>query len=464
MTSRRRYLSTLALVLAGCSTQTETPDDGPADGSPTDTDDPAGGDPTPTDGTPTPTVEALSIDHPAVPWAVQLPRPVAQAPAVHPESGRVFVPLGRNAIGTPSGSGGPADGAMVALSGSDGAVDWRTRLDAPVAGDLSLHDGRLHVVTGYSTGFDGHDQRVRAFGLDGAEAWASDPRSAWLSVVASHAGTTFVATGDDAVAAEGETLFALGADGSVSWEQEVGDAGGAAVVDGKLLYGNGGQELGAYGLDGGEELWTVAGEALGNPESGVVVADGLCFTQAAESSAAGYPLVAHAVADGSERWTYSFEQDGSNFLPGGVASLTGHDGSAAVVGTDSDGSAFALEADGTEAWRVDVGGRLAYGGPLVGDAVYVATRGGAVVALDPANGDERWRKSFGGAVTVRAADSGLFAYSGRNRGRLVAALGADGTERWRYELESGVNDATVVGDRLYAVVSGRSLYVFDHGG
>lgn len=465
MTSRRRYLSLLALGLAGCSSDSGTPDDGPsgeapdesATATPSPHDDPAT---TPT-GTPVGAVEALAVDHPAVAWAARLPRPVSWAPAAHPDSGRVFVPVGRSTVGTPDESADSADGAVVALSSADGAEDWRTALDAPVTGDLSVAADRLRVVSGYSSGYDGIDQRLTAFGVDGAERWATDPRSAWLSVVATHEGTTFLGTGDDALDTGGERLFALADDGSVAWDREVGDARDATVVDEALLYSNGGLELAAYGLADGEERWAAAGRPLGNSSDAVGVADGLCFTQATEAGDDGYPLVAHSVADGSEQWRYSFGRAEGNFVPTGVASLADRDGAATVVGTDHAGTVFALDAEGEERWRVDVGADLASGGPLVGDAAYVVTAAGVVTALDPASGDERWEADFGGQVNVRLADSGLFVYAGRNRGTLAAAVDAAGDERWRVDLPSGVSAAAVAGDRLYTVVDGRSLYAFD---
>lgn len=464
VTSRRRYLSLLALGFAGCSTGSETPDDGPADGSPDGTGDgtstPHTDPGTPT-ATPTAEVEPVEVDHPAVAWAARLPRPVSWAPAVHADSDRVFAALGRTAIGTPDGSDDPANGAVVALSDADGTEDWRAALEAPVAADLAVHGDRLAVVSGYSSGYDGINQRVTAFGVDGEERWSTDPRSAWLSVVAGHEGTTFAATGDDAVDASGERLFALGTDGSVEWEREVGDAWGATVADDALLYSSGDLELAAYDLAEGDERWSAAGEPLGNPDADVAVVDGRCFTQAPEEEADGYPLVARSVDDGSERWRYSFAQDDSNFVPTGVASLAAFDGAPALVGTEADGTVFALDADGGEAWRFDADGELAYGGPIVGDAVYAVTRNGRIVALDPENGEERWDTTYPGEVSVELADSGLFVYTGRNRGKLAAAVDAAGDERWRFELPSGVSDAAVAGDRLYAVVSGRSLYAFD---
>jgi hypothetical protein len=469
VTSRRRYLSLLAVGLAGCSFGQNSDDDGSTDGSgggdgtPTDDDTDGGSDATPT-GTPQGDVSTIEVDDPAVAWAVRMPRAVSWAPAADAEAGRVFVPMGRSTIGTPDESSNSPGGTIVGLADGDGSEDWRTGFDAPVASDLSVSGGTLDVVTGYSTGTDGVQQQVHALGADGSEQWATEAREAWLSVVAQDGDTTFVATGDDAVDRGGETLMALGSDGSVSWEVDAGDATAAAVADDLLLYSNGGLELAAFGRSDGSEAWTAAGRPLGNGATDIANAGGMAFTQAEEEGENGYPFVAHSLDDGSEQWTYSVAVDGDNFVPTGAASLADVDGSAAVVGVEAGGTVFALDANGAEKWQVEIGSQLASGGPLVGDAVYVTTADGTVVALDPASGEERWTSAFDREIHTRLADSGLFVYSGRNRGRVATALGADGEAAWEFELPSGVNAASVAGDRLYVVVEGKSVYALDFGG
>lgn len=458
MSSRRRYLSALALLVAGCSSDgdpTETTEDGPPNGTPTDA---------PTDdATPTPEVETLQVDHPVVAWAARLPRDISYAPAVDGE--RVFVPLGREALGTPNESDDSRDGALVGLAVDSGDETWRTSLDAPLAADLSLGGDTLRAVTGYATATAGVGQRVHGFDLGGTQQWATDPYDSWLSVVATDEETTFVATSNGTTETDGQQLFAAAADGSVAWERDAGNPMGATVAGDSLLYNNADERLVAYGLAGGDERWSATGRPIRGDEASVAVVGQTCFTMAAEETETGYPLVARAVSDGSERWRYSVDLGERPFVPVTVASIADTDGAPAIVGTEAAGTVFALDANGEEQWRYGENEDAEYDRLLVGDVVYVTTTNGVVVGLDPASGEEQWRyQPPAGASTVRVADSGLFVYPGRNQGDQLTAVGPDGEERWRFELPSGVSASVATGDRLYAVVEAQSLYAFAFGG
>lgn len=452
MTSRRQYLSTLALLTAGCNSlggDDATPTDG--DGSPTSGEDTQTGTATPT---PLGEVESISTDSEAVAWAAKMPETISWAPAVHEKSKRVFVGLGRGGLGTPDEADPELRHALFGLAAGDGSEAWRKTLDAPVANDLSVNGDSLDVVTGYSTGNDGVQQRVHAFGTGGSQNWVTDPQDASLTVLGGNEDSTFVATGDQ--------LLALGSDGSQQWATDAGDVQAGAIVNGIFVVDNGGKQLAGYARDGGDEQWTAAGKALGNPENSLVTVDSLAFARSTEEDKFdNLPLVAYSVEDGSEAWSYAPNTGQQEFVPKSLAALD--EGDAAVVGTTASGMIFALAADGSEVWQTDAG--FPIDGPVhVGESVYVRTTGNEIVAFDPASGEEQWRYDAAGSrLTTRVADSGLFVFPGRNGGDVLAAVGADGEEQWTFELPSGVRESAVAGDRLYTVVESRSLYAFDLG-
>lgn len=464
--SRRTFLSAYAVAVAGCTsdpatTDTDSSSESP-ERSPSDT------------GSPSPTgdddVERLSADDPAVRWAVRLPEPVESPPAVDPERARVYVGAGDHRAGTPTDGGGetrePA-GAVFALRATDGEEEWRGHTDAPVVRRPVVHDGRVHAVTGHSTGMRGVDQRIAAFARDGTRRWTTDPTDDFLSVVAANGGTLFAGTRDDAVGTSGETLFAIGADGTVSWEREAGDAMGGTVADGRLLYSAGMQALTAYDPRDGTEGWQAGGDPLGNPTARVEAFDGLCFTESQEKTDHGYPLVARSTSDGTEQWRYSRPPgSGVNFVPTGVAnvpeSIDGMNYDPLIAGTEYGGAVFALGADGSERWTFTADADTP-DGPVVGDAVYVGDNEGTVYALEPSEGTERWRASLPAAAGVRPLADGVLAFSSGKSQRVLASFDGDGGERWRYTTSRDLSRPVVSGDGVYAGAADGTVLAFAAG-
>lgn len=462
--SRRALLASFAATLAGCTAgpgtpttrePTATPDSSPSP--------PKSSSPTPSDG-----VERLPADDPALAWAVRLPEPVANQPAVDPDGSRVYVGTGENRVGTPTADDRESTaGAVFSLRATDGRVAWRAATEAPVVEEPVVHDGRVHAVTGYSTGFSGRDQRIVAYGRDGTRQWATDPTNGFLSVVAENEGTLFVGTGDDALGVGGETLFAVEGNGDVRWEREAGDAMGATVADGRLLYSAGGQALASYDPADGTEGWQTPGEPLGNPTTSVAAFEGLCFTQSPEKAGEGYPLVARSTADGSEQWRYSTAPaSGENFVPTGVANVPESIDAAnydhPLVGTEFGGTVFALGDGGREGWTFEADADTR-AGPAVGDAIYVGDSEGTVYALEPIDGRERWRASLPRFARVRPLSSGVLAVSAGRREHVVASFTSDGSERWRYTTSKDLTTVAVAGDRAYAGASDGTVLAFATG-
>ncbi|WP_255151800.1 PQQ-binding-like beta-propeller repeat protein [Halorarius halobius] len=462
MPSRRAYLTALAATvagLAGCSSDPGT--DGPADppetpiGSESPTDSPS---PPPTPEEP----ERLPADDPALAWAVRLPETVEHPPTVDPETGRVYVGAGENRITTPTPGEDAPGGGIYALDAADGAVGWHETTDAPVVRRPVAHDGRVHAVTGHSTGYTGVDQRVLAYGAGGDRLWATTPRGKFLVVVAADGGRLFVGTRDDALGTGGETLFAVAPDGSTAWSREAGDAMGGAVDDGRLLYSDAGQDLAAYDATGGSELWAAGGEPLGNAETDIATAGALCFTESPERNEDGYPLVAHLLSTGEERWRYSTEPArGENYVPVSVADVPTDLGTTManpVVVAGLGGTVSYVRA-GDASWTATTDERAT--GAVVGDGIYAGDQAGTVYALAADDGSVRWRASLPDAAYLQPlADGVLAATPYGDGGRTVASFHRDGTERWRYETGATTNEPVVAGNRAYATTEDGVVLAF----
>jgi orotate phosphoribosyltransferase len=149
--------------------------------------------------------------------------------------GSLYIAGGANGRVTPtrdSPIGTETSQNLVALS-TAGEERWRYESDAAMRSRPVATDGALHVVTGWSNGYaglDAHIVRVK----EGSTAWASEPRGAFVSILATDGGTVFAGTSDDAIGADGQTLFAVRPDGTEAWAIESGDAFEGAFHDGTL--------------------------------------------------------------------------------------------------------------------------------------------------------------------------------------------------------------------------------------
>lgn len=458
MPSRRSYLTALAAAFAGCAGAPRVSDtpgtDGPAD--PPET--PVGSDsPTPEEP------QQLPANHPALAWAVRLPEVVEHEPAVDPDAELVYVGAGENRITTPTPGGDGPRGGLYALDTNGGSVAWSDRTDAPVVQEPVVHDGRVHAVTGDSTGYTGVDQRVLAYGSDGDRAWATDPRDRFLVAVAAADGRLFVGTHDDALSHEGERLFAVGPDGSTAWSREAGDALGGAVDDDRLLYSDAGMELAAYDTADGTHLWQAGGEPLGNHGTEVATAGGLCFTQSREQNDDGYPVVARLLSNGEERWRFSTTpaSDG-NWVPVSVVDVPTDLGTTManpVIVTSLGGRVSYVRA-GDASWTFTADADTP-DGAVVGDGIYVGDETGTVYALDAEDGSVRWRASLPKPASVQPLADGVLAATLYHDGaRTLASFRHDGTERWRYETDATLYEPVAVGNRVYATTKDGTVLAF----
>lgn len=382
-----------------------------------------GGTVSPTDEGP----EPVDSGEDAVRWAVQFDGPVMETPAL--ADGTVVAGTGFTGLGTPEGDG-EDDWTLAGLDAVDGATRWSHDLPAPTFRSPVVAAGAIYVPAGYSTGMTGSDQRVVKV-VDGEQRWASEPTWGFYELLAvDDDGRAFVGTSDDAIAADGQPMFALdGEDGSRAWEVESGDTFGGRLVDGDLLADLGGATLERRDPGDGSRRWRTETEVLVEPDGTIPAVDGV--VPVAHPVEDTESIGALDLADGSVRWTFS-EDLGDPFVPTGATVVPGVD-DGLLVATEYDGLVYGLSTEGDRAWRFEADGDTRDGAVTDGDRVYVGDLDGTMYALDAASGEERWRADAGGPVGwFGVAGDTVVAEAGKGSERLVGLAAADGSERWAF--------------------------------
>lgn len=117
--------------------------------------------------------------------------------------------------------------------------------------------------------------------------------------------------------------------------------------------------------------------------------------------------------------------------------------------------------DGSERWRVDLGGTVMATPQLVGDRVVVGS-GESVVALDVNTGDVDWSVGLGDPVSAGVGLVDELVVAADWGGDLVAIDAASGAIRWRTVLPAGVHVDLAAGDHAVTLVdSGGSAMALD---
>lgn len=209
------------------------------------------------------------------------------------------------------------------------------------------------------------------------------------------------------------TLYALAADdGSVQWRYDAGGPVGAPTVGAGTVY-VGGADGTVYALsasDGSEQWRYDTGDAVWAAptvvEDTVYVGTGATSENRQLNQRDPHQVVALAVSDGSERWTFETDHEV-------VASAAAADGTVYVGSWDEHVYALATD-DGTEQWRHELNGKVDEAAPVVADGtVYVGTS------------------------RYEATD------------RLYALGAADGTEQWTYQARFHLQSPAVVDSTVY---------------
>jgi outer membrane protein assembly factor BamB len=363
------------------------------------------------DGTTPPATETQSSPPPgtstptAVPGEVRWRRSLDGAVAHRPVlvDGTLFV--------------GTEQEAFAALSAPDGTRQWTVEIDTPIGGTPTVA-GETVLVVGGETSLDKHHTLYALAAHDGAEQWRFEPNDWWLDVVGHDGERVFVASSDDARAADGQTLYARYlADGTDAWSVEVGDNHGGFVA-GETVYVPTRTRLYAVGTSGrvdwtyevpeyqfktlsvaGETVALVDGEDLRQPEvHGLDAASGdTRFTFAPDwrvytTHAAGDRLFVGGekvarIDSGTGEREWVAEQEAPLYdavVVDGTLYVAGR--SAAALSVESGDVAWRTDLDAAFARPIDVAG----GALLLHKSAGEDDRDRHLVALDRSNGDLLW--------------------------------------------------------------------------
>ncbi|WP_435333441.1 PQQ-binding-like beta-propeller repeat protein [Haloarchaeobius sp. TZWWS8] len=441
MPSRRTFLAGAAVLLGGCTTDT---DQGPNSQQKRTSSTGTGNRGTTGPGTEPPTGETVQ-------WRFDAGGPISERLVV--ADGTVFVAGGANGNGDPpSGSHiRPKTGQNLYALGTDGSERWRFEADAGVF-EPTVAESGVYVATGWNAGTHGVDQRVVR--VEGGESrWQTEKTGSYLSLLATEGDRVFVCTGDDAIGMSGESMFALDGDGTEAWRMESGDVRDATLHEGNLVYSVANSVTTMISAADGETVWTHPGAPVGGePELG----DGLLLLDAVEQDGNGdYPVLGVDPSDGTERWRYASDEgdEGPFVCPGGVI-----DGGQ-VVGTEYGGLLFGLDAtDGAEQWTYPVSGETRDAPAVTADTAFVTGMDGSLHAVNRETGERRWQSSITGIPrgVATTGDSVVVWTSGKSVPG-VYAFGPDGSERWSFRYDGSLGQPVVAESGVY--VATRSGYV-----
>lgn len=232
----------------------------------------------------------------------------------------------------------------------------------------------------------------------------------------------------------------------------------AVGADGSIYFGSLDGNL--YALDpDGTELWRADfGQISGIPalgEAGTVYAGAASPTKEMFYAFDRY---------GRIRWAYHVE-----FYVIESSPILGPDGTIYLAASNpqtAGGALVALNPDGSERWRYDVGSRVPFSPTLGSDgAVYVGAGNGNLYAVNP-DGNRKWQVDLG-AVTSSAAlgsDGTIYLGTGANYRALNPA---DGSPIWTFSLadgEAGSTPALGPGRRVYLSANSNELYALNPDG
>jgi outer membrane protein assembly factor BamB len=211
--------------------------------------------------------------------------------------------------------------------------------------------------------------------------------------------------------------------------------------------------------DGGVE-WTARGP--GDVVAAPAVADGAVLTGATtgprlDPDSRGR-LRAVETDDGSERWVRDLDDP----VVGPPAVADGR-----VYATTTEGLVLAVEAaTGETVWETAAIAPV-FGGPAVGDLVYVGGLEGHLEAFAPADGSRQWRYRTGGdrriGPTPAVADGQVVVASHRRLQPAVHAV-VDGEQRWRVDTGEAMLGSPAVADGRVFVPAGLGVVATDGDG
>jgi len=219
------------------------------------------------------------------------------------------------------------------------------------------------------------------------------------------------------------------------------------------------QNLYAFSLDGIEQWRYEAPAGVGEP---VLADEGVYTVVGWDGGLTGVNQRVARVADGDRQFETDPTDDWLSILgvgDGAVFAGTGDDGRG-ISGEEI----FAVEADGTERWRVEAGD--ASDGVISDGTLIVPFADRQTVAFDTATGSRRWEFPAGTASgEPQVFDGTIYLDSPEQNDDgdypLISVRASDGTERWRYAAEGGDQGPFVV---TGAVQANGTVFGTEYGG
>ncbi len=131
----------------------------------------------------------------------------------------------------------------------------------------------------------------------------------------------------------------------------------------------------------------------------------------------------------------------------------------AVVTTTSTGTVIATQKSGAFAWKTELKSKVESTPVASGEAIYVVTSRGELVALDAGNGKVRWKKNIDGPVLFAskpliAEDKVIVATSYGS----VEAYSKDGRELWKLKVGGVFSSPSQAQGVLYVGAGDRNIY------
>jgi len=261
----------------------------------------------------------------------------------------------------------------------------------------------------------------------------------------------------------------------VRWRAGIGGRIPVPTVGNGTVYAVSTSGIHAFAADDGRRRWSHS-----TPQSawlGPVLRDGVVYAAGDET------LTAFDATSGEERWRRTWPGEAVVETIPVVGEDTVFVGISSPPASRTDSPVpedlwAVKKRDGSPRWKRDLGGRNGSGGVLSGPPVrhdgtlYVQTRGGTAMALDPSDGSDQWRRRFDGTSgmggpTLVAGEALLvvtveFRSGDRSRRWALVALGTgDGSERWRATgiQTAPVSDGTTVYGGEIAGSGGESTVV-----
>lgn len=323
------------------------------------------------------------------------PWPMAGGGPAHPGTVDGPAPPYRVAWDTRIEDGGPIAGpvvgedlvvvvsgaTVVALSPDDGTERWSVSRAKGAAGPAAV----LADVVVYGEGRGGEAELVGADPSDGTERWSLETGDTFPGGVTAVAGRVFVLTRNGTLwavdAAEGEEAWSLEAEGRGESVPAVSD-GRVFVTTARLSERE--AWLSAIDAETGERIWRFAPEEDVVGLSSATVGDDLVYLGVGDRT-----VRAVAVEDGRERWS---EPVRAAFAPRMMPALPDD-----LIMGDAVGDIYRMDPrTGEQRWDFRVRGSLLSGAPAVSSgAVVVGDDSGRVSAIDLDRGLLVWSDEFG---------------------------------------------------------------------